>query len=88
MAEITNHRRYCFLQYRLNVRLDDDLEDTWDNKRRAIPGTALPVGFPALGLLLTAGYLVTEELNGADETELKAAGLTSSQAAAVLAAIG
>lgn len=88
MAEVTNHRRYCFLQYRLNLRLDDDLEETWDNKRREIAGTAIPVGFPARSALLAAGYLVTEEVDGADETELKAAGLTSSQAAAVLAAIG
>jgi hypothetical protein len=42
---------------------------------------------PARGELLAAGYLVVEEVDGADETELTNAGLSPQQAAAVLAAV-
>lgn len=70
------------------LRLQDDNEAVWDSKRRSISGTSIPTGFPARTELLAAGYLVTEELDGSDTIELTAAGLTSTQAAAVLAAIG
>lgn len=83
-----NHRRYCFLQMKAALRIQDDNEAVWDAKRRAIGGTAIPIGFPARTQLLAGGYLVTEELEGSDTTELQTAGLTSQQAAAVLAAIG
>lgn len=83
-----NHRRYCFLQMKAALSLRDDIESVWDAKRRSIAGTALPVGFPARALLTAAGYLALEELQGANTTELSRAGLTSQQAAAVLAAIG
>jgi hypothetical protein len=42
---------------------------------------------PARGELLAAGYLVVEEIDGADEAELTNAGLSPQQAAAVLAAV-
>lgn len=70
------------------LRISDDIESVWDAKRRAISGTPIPVGFPVRDKLLAAGYLVTEELDGSNTSELTAAGLTSAQAAAVLAAIG
>lgn len=70
------------------LRLQGDNEAVWDAKRRAISGRSIPASFPARTQLLAAGYLVTEELTGSDTTELTAAGLSSSQAAAVLAAIG
>ena len=70
------------------LRVQDDNEAVWDTKRRLIAGTSIPTGFPARAQLLAAGYLVTEELDGSDTTELTTAGLTSQQAAAVLAAIG
>lgn len=88
VADLGNHRRYCFLKYRDAVALEDDMETVWDAKRRAMPGTVLTSGFPARPALLAAGYLAEEELEGADETELLNAGLTQAQAAAVLAAIG
>jgi hypothetical protein len=83
-----NHRRYCFLRMKAALRIQDDNEAVWDAKRRIISGTSIPTGFPARTQLLVAGYLVTEELDGSDTTELTTAGLTSQQAAAVLAAIG
>lgn len=84
----SNHRRYCFLKMRRGLRLGDDTDQLWNGKRQEIPGTELPQNFPARAALLSAGYLVTEELDGANASELQAAGLTSTQAAAVLAAIG
>ena len=85
---VQSHRRYCFLQFAQHTALDDDFGPVWDGKRRAIAGTAIPVTFPARNELLGAGYLVTEEVNGASEHELHRAGLSRSQAAAVIAAIG
>ena len=85
---IPSHRRYLFLKYAYSVRFDDDLWSVWDAKRRAIAGTSIPAAFPAREKLTAAGYLVTEELAGSNASELRRAGLSSSQAAAVLAAIG
>jgi hypothetical protein len=65
-----------------------DSEAVWDGKRRSISGTAIPVDFPSREKLTAYCYLALEELAGADATELKKAGLTSAQAAAVVAAIG
>lgn len=84
----SNHRRYCFLKMRRGLLNGDDTDLMWDGKRRAIAGTAIPAEFPARAALLRAGYLVVEELDGANASELQAAGLSSSQSAAVLAAIG
>lgn len=87
-SKVGSHRRYCFLQYCAAIRDQTDMDPVWDAKRRAIAGTALPSNFPARSLLIAAGYLVTEEVAGADETELTARGLSQDQAAAVIAAIG
>jgi hypothetical protein len=61
-------------------------EMAWDGIRRGEPGTTLPLTFPARTELLAAGYLVVEEVDGADETELTNAGLSPQQATAVIAA--
>ncbi len=63
------------------------VEEAWDGIRRGLPGTAIPTTFPARAELAAAGYLVVEELDGADTTELTNAGLGPAQAAAVLAAM-
>jgi hypothetical protein len=81
-----SHRRYCFLKYHLaRNTYGDDHADVWNTKRRSLPGTALPSNFPAREALTAAAYEVVEEVVGADATELTNAGLTASQAAAVLA---
>lgn len=87
MAEVSNHRRYLFLKYRAAVAAEEDMESVWDAKRRTLPGTELPVGFPSRAKLLAAGYLVAEELAGADEQELEGIGLTTKESTAVIAAI-
>jgi hypothetical protein len=70
------------------LSLDDGTDLLWDGKRRLITGVSIPTTFPARTQLLAAGYLVLDELQGADEPELTNAGLSATQAAAVVAAIG
>lgn len=84
---IGNHRRYCYAKYRYWLPLDYNQALAWDGKRRTIAGTDIPASFPARSALLAAGYLVLEEIEGANSTELIDAGLTAPQAAAVLAAM-
>jgi hypothetical protein len=87
VGEVRSASRYRFLRYRLALEQSSNLADVWDAKRRAIPGTELPSDFPARAALIAYGYLVTEEIAGADATELSRSGLSGSQAAAVLAAL-
>lgn len=47
------------------------LESVWKSKQEAQPGTALPATFPFLSDLADAGYTTREDLDGADEYELK-----------------
>lgn len=81
-----SHRRYCFLKYRRATLDDDENATVWDSKRRTISGTTLPTTTPAYSALIAAGYLVTEEVVGATAAELIEGGLSSSEAAAVVAA--
>jgi hypothetical protein len=85
---VGSHRRYCWLKYVATLRDDDEICQSWDVKRRTLPGTDLPASFPARSQLLSAGYLVLEELQGADQLELTRLGLSNAEATAVLAAIG
>ena len=83
---IATHRRYLFCKYR-RALLDGDDPSVWDSKRRTVSGTDLPATFPARAALIAAGYLVTEEVTGATATELTKSGLSSAEAAAVVAAM-
>jgi hypothetical protein len=76
------------LRYLECLKLDDGTDLLWDGKRRQVAGASIPTTFPARTQLLAAGYLVLEELQGANEEELTSAGLSATQAAAVVAAIG
>jgi hypothetical protein len=84
---VQTHRRYVFLKYHQARNTGQGDPSAWDTKRRALAGTALPANFPAAATLAGAGYLVLEEVTGADLEELTNAGLSSAQAAAVLAAL-
>lgn len=84
---IQSHRRYLFLKYHLARLTGQGDPGAWDGKRRLLPGTSIPSTFPAASVLAGAGYLVLEEVTGADATELTNAGLSAAQAAAVLAAM-
>lgn len=87
MAECDNHRRYAFLNMLAAVDNGSPVSVAWDGIRKGEPGTELPQNLPARGALIAAGYLVVEEIDGADEDELTGAGLSSHQAAAVIAAV-
>lgn len=87
MADLCSYRRYCFLKQKEAAELCNDMDGIWRAKRLAEPGTSIPNNLPARSLLIAAGYLVIEEIQGADETELTEAGLNSAQAAAVIAAL-
>jgi len=80
------HRRYLFLKYRRATLDGDENATVWDSKRRTVSGTTLPTTTPAYAALIAAGYLATEEVQGAPTSELIKGGLTSSEAAAVVAA--
>lgn len=65
-------RRYRLLK-RLVARQQGEagLEGAWRSKQEATtPATALPAGFPFSTTLAAAGYLVQEDLDGADADEL------------------
>lgn len=90
MAEadsIKTHRRYCFAKYAYYRQRNNLRYLAWDAKRRTLSGTSIPADFPALAALTDAGYLALEEIDGATQSELTAAGLSITQAAAVLAAM-
>ena len=88
MALLKRARRY-YLAKRVAARRDDDeaLELTWQAKQEAEPGTALAADYPARAALVAAGYTTTEDLDGADADELRAAGLSTRDAEAALAAL-
>ena len=86
MAETKSYRRYCLGKRQERAAEGDDNDAVWKAKQEAEPGTALAATFPALSKLATAGYSTDTDLDGADEAELVRAGLTTREAAAVLAA--
>ncbi len=86
---VNTARRYYLLK-RLAAALagDEELAAVWRSKQEATTGTALPEGFPLAAKLALAGYLVAQDLDGADEGELATnADLSSREALAVIAAI-
>ena len=88
MSVVKNLRRYALLE-RLNaleVLCDDAIASMWLAKQEAEPGTPLPPDFPHRDRLVASGYSAIEDLDGADECELGAIGLSSRDAQAVLAA--
>lgn len=58
----------------------------WQAKQEEEPGTALPGSFPFLSKLQAAGYKTSEDLDGADATEMQLAGLSLREAEAAIAA--
>lgn len=88
MAEYRRTRRY-YLHKRLfsNAICDLALRDVWRAKQEAEPGTALPSGFPHKAALEAAGYTTVQDIDGADQDELrKYVSLRPYEADAVIAA--
>lgn len=89
MAEFASLRRYHLSRMWAAQQIGDcAIASLLRTKQLAEPGTALPATFPQKAKLEAAGYVADTDLVGADECELREqAGLTASQAAAVLAAL-
>lgn len=85
---IGSARRY-YLGKRLGAARGGDpaLGGAWRALQEAEPGTSLSGSFPARSKLVAAGYSTVEDIDGADVSELQAAGLTRAEATAALAAI-
>lgn len=80
---VTSARRYRFLrerQYR-DTGYDQGPAAAWRALRLELSGTTLPTGFPSRATLLAADVLAVEEVVGAGPRELRAYGLSVSQAA-------
>ena len=85
---IKTARRYYLGKRQQSLERDLDIEAQWHAKQDGEPGAALPATFPFLVQLATGGYTKVEDLDGADNTELRNfAGLTLREADAVLAAL-
>lgn len=88
MADINRRRRYYLLarQFYANVVIETITAGALRYKQEAEPGVALPADFPFLSKISAAnvGYTTIEDLDGADEDELTAVGLTPREARAVL----
>lgn len=87
-TEFKTKRRFFCLK-RIAARADGDpLEGAWRHHQEQESGTALAATFPSRAALAAAGYSTQEDLDGADAAELrKNAGLSTQQAAAVLAGL-
>lgn len=88
-----SHARYCWLKHdTVLAQGDKALASAWKTKAleaAEAPGfEAMPSTLPAYAKLVGEGarYVALPDLEGATEAELVAAGLTSREAAAVLAA--
>lgn len=82
---VASPRRYHFLRERERRRTaETGPADAFRGQRLAATGTALPVGFPSRTVLLAAGVLAVEEVQGAGLDELRSYGLTLRAAEAVL----
>ncbi len=88
MAELRSVRRY-YLHKRFGAHAICDLalRDVWRAKQEAEPGTPLPADFPHKSSLEAAGYSTLEDIDGADQAELrKHVSLRPYEADAVIAA--
>lgn len=64
-----------------------DSEGIWRAKQEAEPGAPLPSDFPYAERLAAAGYTTQEDLDGADEEELRCLGFQVREAQRILAAL-
>lgn len=88
MATLKTARRFYLRQRVVAMALGDpDIAGVWRWKQEHQPGTALPADFPLLTRLATAGYTTIQDLDGADEAELRAACFTQAEAKRILAAL-
>lgn len=82
--EVRSKRRF-YLHKRLTN--DYDMAAVWRSKQEAEPGDALPAEFPLRAKLAAIGYTTVQDLDGADEHELRRVGIAATDAAKVMAAL-
>jgi len=82
---IGSRRRWLFLTERRRAREGDDTgELVFRALRLAAYGQPFPSDLPARSVLIAADVIALEEVRGADPNELRAYGLTSAQAVALI----
>jgi len=86
VSEVRTARRYYLLNRRAAALTQSNLEQVWQGLQENEPGTPFPAGFPKQQALIALGYEALEDLDGADEDELTEAGLSWTDAQAVLKA--
>ncbi len=80
----TARRYYLGKSRKLREREEEGLADVFSAKQNAEPGADLPSGFPHSEALEACGYTTIEDLDGASETELSAAGFSVSESSEIL----
>jgi hypothetical protein len=83
---VNTTRRYYWLK-RLWARKSCLEEDAWVAKQLGEPGTSFDPGFPFLSRLNDIGYLVVEDLNGAEDQELAGLGFSPPEIEQIQAAL-
>lgn len=88
MSTVGSPRRYYLLKSReATKRRDGALASAWRALQLGQPGgAALPATLAGYAALTAAGYVATNDVVGADEAELRDAGLSPSDARDVVAA--
>ena len=85
MREIRTTRRYYAARAEASaLAYEYDAESLWRARQQAEPGTPFPASVPLQERLRAAGYVVLEDLLGADEVELLEKGLNEREAGAVV----
>jgi hypothetical protein len=88
MGEIRTTRRYYAAKAEASaLAYEHDAEILWRARQQAEPGTLFPASVPLQEKLRAAGYVVLEDVLGADEAELLDAGLAEREAGAVVKAL-
>lgn len=82
---VTSTRRFYWRKQCERTREEDDLPAAiFKGRRLAESGTSLPTGFPSRALLIDAGVLAVEEVQGAGPVELRSYGLNTLGARALI----
>jgi len=86
---IARSRRFYLLK-RLAAKAEGQLSlaSFWQARQEEEPGWLLSSSFPSRLALEKTGYTTMEDVAGADQTELRRAGLSSLDADAVILAVG
>jgi hypothetical protein len=90
MSELRNHRRYLLMQsFDAQAVGDHGLVRALRGQQQALAGSALASSVPGYSLLIAAGYVASEDLDGATADELNTyAGLSRREAEQAFTLLG